>query len=99
MFFDNYKKFNDAELRPSLLWEYNLDQIDWNAMQTIVLQRVIERGRLDDFYAALNRYGKKEFVKGIKNIPYLNDKDIAFVCTVFNLKKQDLKCYTQKPLR
>jgi hypothetical protein len=67
-------------------------------MQTIVLQRVIERGRLSDFYAVLNLYGQKAFVEGIKNIPYLNDKDIAFVCTVFGVKKHELKCFIQKPL-
>jgi hypothetical protein len=99
MFFDNYKKINDAQLRQSLLWEYNLEQFDWNAMQTLVLQRVIERGRISDFYAVLNLYGKKAFIEGIKNISYLNDKDIAFVCTVFGLKKHELKCYTQKSER
>lgn len=99
MFFDNYKEFRNAQLRTSLLWEYNLEQFDWDAMQTVVLQRVIERGRFSDFYAMLNMYGKKSFLDGIKKIPYLNNKDITFVCTVFGLKKHELKCYTQKQLR
>ena len=47
MFFDNYKKHQDARLRSSLLWEYDLARFDWNAMQNIILQRVIERGRID----------------------------------------------------
>ena len=99
MFFDNYKKHQDARLRSSLLWEYDLARFDWNAMQNIVLQRVIERGRITDFYAVLNLYGLKEFKDGVKNIPNLNEKDIAFVCTIFGIKKQELKCYTQKQLR
>ena len=99
MFFDNYKEHQEAQIRSSLLWEYDLTRFDWNAMQKIVLQRVIERGRITDFYAVLNLYGLKAFIEGVKNIPTLNEKDIAFVCTVFGIKKQELKCYTHKQLR
>jgi len=99
MFFDNYKKHQDARLRSSLLWEYDLDRFDWDAMQNVVLQRVIERGRTDDFYAVLNLYGLEGFKEGIKNIPSLSKKEMIFVSTVFGIKKQELKCYTQKQLR
>ncbi|MDR3654038.1 MAG: hypothetical protein P4L34_13845 [Paludibacter sp.] len=98
MFFDNYKKHSDAQLRPSLLWEYKLEYFDWNSMRETVLQRVVERGRTDDFYAALNLYGLEGFKEGIKNIPSLSKKDMIFVSTVFGIKKQELKCYTQKQL-
>jgi hypothetical protein len=96
MFFDNYQSHLDAQLRPSLLWEYELGNFDWNTMRTIVLQRVVERGRMDDFYAVLNLYGLSGFIEGLKDIPYLNARDIAFVCAVFGLKKGELKCYIPK---
>jgi hypothetical protein len=99
MFFDNYPLHQDARIRPSLLWEYDLDGFDWGAMRNIVLQRVIERGRITDFYAALNLYGLSGFIEGVRHIPYMNTKDRTFVCTVFGIKKEDLSCYTQKPLR
>jgi hypothetical protein len=99
VFFFNYKEHQEAQIRSSLFWEYDLTRFDWNSMQTVVIQRVIERGRITDFYAALNLYGLKGFIEGVKNIPNLNKKDIAFVCTVFGIKKQELKCYTHKQLR
>ena len=99
MFFDNYKLHKKAQVRPSLLWEYEVENFDWDAMRNIVLQRVIERGRLDDFYALINLYGLNGVKEGIKNIPYLHVKDRAFVCAVFGLKKHELKCYTQKRLQ
>ena len=98
MFFDNYKQHQDAQLRPSLLWEYDLARFDWNAMQNIVIERVIERGRISDFYAVLNLYGLEAFKEGVKNIPNLNNKDIVFVCKIFGLKKHELKCYTTRQL-
>lgn len=98
MFFDDYPSHLDARIRPSLLWEYELDGFDWLAMRNIVVQRVIERGRINDFYAALNLYGLSGFKEGVKNIPYMNSKDKTFVCSVFGIKKNKLTCYTQKPL-
>jgi len=79
MFFDNYKSHIGAQVRKTLLWEYDLDQLNWDEMRTLVVQRVVERGRMDDFYAILNRYGVTGVQEAIKQIAYLNSKDLAFV--------------------
>lgn len=99
MFFDNYKKHIDAQLRPTLFWEYNLSHFDWDKMRVLVVQRVVERGRIEDFYALLNMYGVDGVKEAIKEIPTLNPKDMSFVCAVFDLKKEELKCYTRKQYR
>ena len=50
------------------------------------MQRVIERGWINDFYAAIRIYGGISSVKEIiKEIPSLTDKDMTFVCSVFDL--------------
>lgn len=99
MFFDGYQQHTDSQLRPTLFWEYDLSRLDWDQMRTLVVQRVIERGRMDDFYAILNKYGLEGVKESIKEIPSLNPKDLSFVCKVFDLKKEELKCYTQKRSR
>lgn len=96
MFFDDYKQHPDARVRLSLFWEYDMSRWDWQEMRTLVLQRVVERGRVEDFYAVLNLYGLEGVREGIKEIPTLNPKDMSFVCSVFNLKKEELKCYMRK---
>lgn len=96
MFFDNYNLHQNAKIRKTLLWDYNPDRINWKDMQVVVVQRVIERGRPNDFYAMLNLYGLEGVKDAIKQIAYLNAKDLSFVCSVFNLKKEDLKCYTKQ---
>ena len=97
MFGDWKEKSNNVELSKSLLWEYDLDNFDWYDMRIVVVQRVIERGWFNDFYAAIKLYGGLEQFKSIiKEIPVLSPKNIAFVCAVFELKKEDLKCYTRK---
>lgn len=97
MFFDNYVEHKDASIRTSLFWEFDMEHFDWQKMRTEVVQRVVERGRPDDFYAILNMYGLEGVVEAIKDIPVLSPLDQSFVCSVFDIKKSDLKCCTRKP--
>jgi len=98
MFFSNFKSHQNTRVRSSLLWEYELDRFNWQEMRNVVIQRVIERGRMDDYYAILNLYGLKGVKEAIKQIPYLSPRDISFVCSIFGLKKSDLKCFMRKQL-
>lgn len=99
--FDDYKKYKDLySVSPTLLWEYDLSDFDWWKSRKIVVQRILERGWLKDFYAAFNIYGGiKGFREIVKDVPYLSPRDINFVCIAFNLKKEELRCYTRKLLR
>lgn len=97
--FADYKYHTGSTLRSSLLWEYDLSAFDWQAMRNVVVQRVLERGRKDDYYAILNMYGLNGVREALRNVPYMNDKDMNFACHTFNLKKEDLKCYKRKQSR
>ncbi len=99
--FDTYKDYaGRGSISPSLLWEYDLSNFDWWKSRKIVVQRIIERGWLSDFYAAFNMYGGVEgFREIIKEIPSLSARDLNFVCNAFNLNKEELRCYTRKQLR
>lgn len=99
MFFGSYKQYGGAQIRKSLLWEYDVSRFDWQAMKTLVVQRVVERGRMEDFYAMLNMYGVEGVRESIKEIPVMNPKDMSFVCSIFGIKKEELKCYSRKQLR
>ncbi|WP_340112508.1 DUF6922 domain-containing protein [Maribellus mangrovi] len=91
MFF-SYDKNKTYSIRKTLLWEYDLSKFNWQQMQNLVVQRVVERGRIEDFQFILSKYGLNEVKHSIRKIPNLHKKDITFVCTVFNLKKEELRC-------
>jgi hypothetical protein len=102
MFQDWKEKTKDnPQVSMHLLWDVDESQIDWQAMRTFIVQRVIERGWKNDFYAIFLLYGGFEGVREIiKEIPtVLAPHNEAFVCTVFDLKKEDLQCYERKRLR
>lgn len=84
-------------INPALLWEYDLEKFDWEKGKTIVVQRVIERGRKEDYEAAYRLYGGKEgFREILKEVPYFSPIDLNFVCIYYDLEKEELKCYTRK---
>ena len=84
----------------TLLWDYDLTQFDWQRSRKVVVQRVIERGWLRDYFAAFDLYGGIEgFREIIKEVPTLSAQDMNFVCTAFGLKKEELRCYTRRQLR
>jgi len=89
------------KVRHSLLWEYDLSGFDWQYMRALVVERVIERGWDEDYYALFALYGGMEGVRQIirHEVLLLSDKDIAFVCAAFNFKKEELKCYIRKQSR
>ncbi len=95
---DTYKA-GGHKLNHALLWEYDMSTFDWHTSQKIVVQRVVELGDMEDFYAAFDMYGGIiGFREILKSIPYLNNIDMNFVCTIFNLKKEELRCYKKKQL-
>ena len=94
--FEDYLNHKNAEVRPTLLWEYDLSNFDWQKMRNEVVQRVLERGRMDDFYAILNLYGLEGVKAALREIPYMNDTDMNFACVAFDLRKEELKCYRRK---
>lgn len=97
MFFNEFEKYKDAKLDKRLLWEYDInDDFEWQGMRHVVVQRVIEMGKIKDFYAIFNIYDGIENVKKIiEEIDFLSKKDMNFVSIIFNIKKESLKCYTK----
>ena len=58
------------------------------------------RGRVEDYFAAFDLYGGIEDFRGIlREVATLPERDMNFVCKVFDLKKEELRCYTRRQLR
>lgn len=98
MLFSDFKSKPYKEISASLLWEYDLKNFDYQGMKLLVVQRVIERGRMDDFYAMFNLYGLEEVIKTLKKIKMLNKKDMNFVSVVFEIPFEELRCYREQQL-
>lgn len=96
----NWKKEEgkNGAIPSQLLWDVDMARFDWHKGRALVAQRVAERGDLDDFYAMFSLYGGVDEVRNIyKNeVTELNPRALTFISVAFNLKKEEIKCYTHK---
>ena len=102
MFQDWKTKIKDnPQVSPHLLWDIDKSKFDWDKMKFFIVQRVIERGDEDDFYAIFQVYGGLEGVREIvKKLPAFYDpRDEALARVLFDLEKEDLECYERLRLR
>jgi hypothetical protein len=65
-------------IRPHLLWEYNLDSFDYFKSADIVIERVIERGNLEEWRQILNFYGIEKVRAVAQASQQLSTKDKQF---------------------
>ena len=61
-----------------LLWEYDLGSFDFNASRNLVIERVIERGSLEDWRAIFEYYGKETIKEVALSSKQLSPKDRKF---------------------
>ena len=100
--FTTYKEQKGKhQINRSLLWEYCLDNFDWQKYRRVVAERVIKMGRLFDWYAAFDLYGG---IRGFRRIARdevidLTPRELDFVCRALNINITDTKCYKQAQLR
>lgn len=98
--FDSYVPGN-RKVNTALLWDYNTENFNPEEWKSLLTQRTIQLGRLEDFYTLFDIYGGYENVRRIaaEYVTGLDNRDLQFMCNAFNLKMEDTKCYKRKLLR
>ena len=65
-------------IRPHLLWEYDLETFNWKKSYKIVIERVIQRGDLKDWYEIMAFYTLEEIKETIVWSKQLDPRDKNF---------------------
>jgi len=82
------------KLPDNLFWDINIDKLDFQTHARFIIQRVIQRGVLDDWKTIKNFYGL-EFIKNeILLMRDLDPKTLNFFSTYFNINKNNFRCFT-----
>jgi hypothetical protein len=58
-----------------------------------IISRVFMRGKVEDIKEVLHYYGKKRVKEELLHTRYLDKRTLAFSGALFNLKKEDFRCY------
>jgi hypothetical protein len=93
MYFDNHTDFPNAKINLNLFWEYDLKSFDFQKQISIVVQRVVERGIAEDFFALYNLYGREMVDEVLRQVPAFSQRDLEFINNVLEVPYSQLLAY------
>ena len=65
-------------INPALLWEYDLDTFNYKKSYKIVIERVLERGNLEEWKEMVKLYTKEQILETINWSAQLEERDKEF---------------------
>jgi hypothetical protein len=85
-------------LSKQAFWDVDMNKIDFEKNARHVIEKVIERGKAEDFENLLKFYGFDKVRELALQANWLSDISMNFCCTLFKVKPTDFKCYEKKQL-
>jgi hypothetical protein len=84
-------------LSKQAFWDVDMDS-DYEKNAAHVVEKVLERGKEQDFNNLIKFYGFDKVGKLALQALWLSDMSINFCCTLFKVTPTDFKCYEKKQL-
>ena len=84
------------KLSPRLFWDVDLNEIDDKKHCRYIIQRVLERGSLEDIRATIAHYTLPFFISQAQQIRALDPVTLAFAACIGNIKEDTFRCYSSK---
>lgn len=84
------------KLRRTLFWDTDYAKLDWEKNASYIVDRVMQRGTVEDFKTILAHYGRKRLREIIKNLRYMDKRPMYFASVYFQIPLNEMRCYTIK---
>ena len=79
-------------------WDIDLKKLDENNSKRLIIERVINFGKLHEIQLLKEHYGIGTVKKTLCNLNYIDPKTLNFISLFFNIPKTKFKCYIRKQL-
>ena len=83
-------------LAKRIFWDVNFDAIDYDEKWKFVIERVFDRGDIDDIRQVRRYYGDEKVIQALTTAKYLFDETINFCSGIFEIPKEKFRCYILK---
>jgi len=84
------------EISPCIFWDIDISKLDAKQDRNYIIERVYTRGFEKDEILLWKIYSWNEIKKTVIKLDELNEKTIAYLCGIFNIKEKNFKCYGKK---
>jgi hypothetical protein len=88
------------DLSKSLFWDIDISTLDAGKHARFIIERVLMRGNLKDWQELKAFYGLQKIREEALQIRFLDKKTLNFCHVLFNIKKEEFRCYnTEQSIR
>ena len=81
-----------------IFWDVNFEQLDYDAKANFVIERVFERGDVEDIRQCRRYYGDEKVTRSLLNAKYLPLQTIYFASAVIDKPAIEFRCYILRQL-
>ena len=87
-------------LSNTLFWDTDISKVDFEKNAGHIIERVLQRGMLKDWFEIKKFYGVDRLKKEIVQIRYLDKISLNYCSKYFKIPKEQFKCYnTEQSIR
>ena len=81
-----------------IFWDVNFEAIDYDKKASFVIERVFERGDVDDIRQCRRYYGDKKVTSVLLKAKYLPERRLHLAAAVIDKPVTEFRCYTLRQL-
>ena len=81
-----------------IFWDVNFEKLDYDLRANFVIERVFERGDVDDIRNCRRYYGDEKVTEALLNAKFLPETRMYLASAVINRPLKDFRCYTLRQL-
>ena len=81
-----------------IFWDVNFEKIDYDGKANFVIERVFERGDVEDIRQCRRYYGDEKVTEALLEAKFLPLHTTLFVSAIFNLPIENFRCYKLRQL-
>lgn len=81
-----------------IFWDVNFEKLDYDAKASFVIERVFERGDVDDIRQCRRYYGDEKVTDALLKAKFLPEHTIYFASAVIGKPVELFRCYILRQL-
>ena len=85
-------------LSKHLFWDIDPNLLEWERSKKTIIERVIERGSLEEWVCIVKIYTLDGIVNTAKTFRSMSPIDLNFIATISNTPKEEFRCYNTRLL-
>jgi len=89
---------NKPVFNKRIFWDVNFEILDYDKKAVFVIERVFERGDVEDIRQCRRYYGDEKVTEVLLNTKYLPERRLHLAAAVINKPISEFRCYKLRQL-